>query len=214
LPISDMLVPIIFMSDATHLTNLSGDKKAWPMYMTIGNLSAAAWMKHTMHSVLMVTLLPIAIKMRDVHLERRNAQWKHNRMVPQHVLQHVQQPLLYSETSLFYARCADSNFRYCYLIQAEWMADYPEHSDLHNIMNGICYWANCPKKEMGNLQHQHEWYNLWNHNMYRTVPDFSIPLNIIELQRHDVDPGFNILWYLHYITSDLPKPDLLHMMQI
>jgi hypothetical protein len=27
------------MSDATHLTNFAGDKKAWPVYMTIGNLS-------------------------------------------------------------------------------------------------------------------------------------------------------------------------------
>ena len=39
---------MIFMSDATHLTNFSGKKKAWPIYMTIGNLSATARMKHTM----------------------------------------------------------------------------------------------------------------------------------------------------------------------
>jgi hypothetical protein len=32
------VVPLVFMSDATHLTNFAGDKKAWPVYMTIGNL--------------------------------------------------------------------------------------------------------------------------------------------------------------------------------
>jgi len=36
----DTVIPIIIMSDATQLTNFSGDKKAWPVYMTIGNLSA------------------------------------------------------------------------------------------------------------------------------------------------------------------------------
>ena len=36
----DTLVPLIFMSDATQLSNYSGDKKEWPMYMTIGNLSS------------------------------------------------------------------------------------------------------------------------------------------------------------------------------
>jgi len=39
----DTVVPMIFLSDATHLTNFSGDKKAWPVYMTIGNLSTAGW---------------------------------------------------------------------------------------------------------------------------------------------------------------------------
>ncbi|KAF8241806.1 hypothetical protein K440DRAFT_517113, partial [Wilcoxina mikolae CBS 423.85] len=55
--VGDILVPMIFMSDGTHLTNFSGYKKAWPIYMTIGNLSSAVRMKHTMHSVLLVALL-------------------------------------------------------------------------------------------------------------------------------------------------------------
>jgi hypothetical protein len=159
-------------------------------------------------------LLPIAIKMRDVPLKRRNAQREHNRMVSQNVLQHVLQPLLNSETRTFYARCADGNFRHCYSTLAAWMADYPEHRDLHNIKNGVCYWCECPKQEMGNLPHQHERHNLQDHNMYRMLSDSNTPLSIAELKRHDVNPGFNILWYLDCVTSDLPKPDLLHTMQI
>jgi hypothetical protein len=34
------VVSRIFMSDATHLTNFASDKKAWSVYMTIGNLPA------------------------------------------------------------------------------------------------------------------------------------------------------------------------------
>jgi len=38
LPEGATLVQIIAMSDQTNLTNFSGDKKAWPVYMTIRNL--------------------------------------------------------------------------------------------------------------------------------------------------------------------------------
>jgi hypothetical protein len=54
------------MSDATHLTNFAGDKKAWPVYMTIGNLSPSVRNRPTTQSVLLVALLPVPIKLRDV----------------------------------------------------------------------------------------------------------------------------------------------------
>jgi hypothetical protein len=34
----DTLVPLIFMSDGTHISNFTGDKEEWPVYMTSGNL--------------------------------------------------------------------------------------------------------------------------------------------------------------------------------
>jgi hypothetical protein len=39
LRLGDRLVPLIIMSDRTHLLNLSGHKQERPVYMTIGNLS-------------------------------------------------------------------------------------------------------------------------------------------------------------------------------
>jgi hypothetical protein len=46
------------------------------------------------------------------------------------------------------------------------------------------------------------------------LSDSNTPLSIAKLKLHDVNPGFNILWYLDCVTSDLPKPDLLHTMHI
>jgi hypothetical protein len=40
LRVGDTVVPVIFMSDITHLSNFAGDKKEWSVYMTIGNLSS------------------------------------------------------------------------------------------------------------------------------------------------------------------------------
>jgi len=133
------------MSDAIHLTNFSGDKKAWPVYMTIGNLSASARMATAMHSVLLVALLPIAIKMRDIPLSRYKEQREHNRMVLQHVLRHILGPLMRAERRVFFAWCADGHFGCCVASPVASIADYPEHRDLHNIKNGICYWCETRK---------------------------------------------------------------------
>jgi len=216
LPVGQTVVPIIFMSDGTHLTNFCGDKKAWPVYMTIGNLSAAARMKHTMHGVLLVALLPIPVKMRDIPLKKRNAQRERNRMVSQHVLQHVMHGLLNSETENrnFYACCADGRFRYCCPTLAGWMADYPEHRDLHNIKSGVCYWCECPQGEMGDLRERNDQHPLRDHTLYRQLSEANTPESNADLKRRNVNPGFNILWHLDCITSELPKPDLLHTLQI
>src|SRR5437588_3116474 len=37
-PKGGTIVPLLFGSDKTHLTNCSGDKAAWPLYMTLGNI--------------------------------------------------------------------------------------------------------------------------------------------------------------------------------
>jgi len=62
LRVGDTQVPLIFMSDRTHLSNFAGDEKDWPVYMTIGNLSSRIRLMPSTHSVVMVALLPIPIK--------------------------------------------------------------------------------------------------------------------------------------------------------
>ena len=55
-------MPILFASDETHLTNFSGDKKLWPVYMSIGNIRATVRNSHTMHAWLPIALLPVGPK--------------------------------------------------------------------------------------------------------------------------------------------------------
>ena len=202
------------MSDATHLTNFCGDKKAWPIYMTIGNLSAKARMQHTLHGVLLVALLPIPVKMREVPAKKRNTQREHNRMVMQQVLKHIMQDLLEDEGRHFYAYCADGKVRRCYPTLAAWMADYPEHCNLHNIKSGVCYWCECPQEKMGDHLRPADRYPIRNHTLYRQLWEQDTPQSIADLKSRNVNPGFNILWGLESVTSLLPKPDLLHTMQI
>ena len=56
------IVPIICASDETHLMNYSGDKSAWPVYITIGNLSSKVRNASSSHRLLLLGLLPITPK--------------------------------------------------------------------------------------------------------------------------------------------------------
>ena len=51
------------MSDQTNLTNFSGDKKAWPVYITIGNLPSARRNSPGSMAVLLLALLPVPPKL-------------------------------------------------------------------------------------------------------------------------------------------------------
>jgi len=208
----DTVISIIFMSDATHLTNFSGDRKAWPVYMTIGNLSALARMGTAIYSLLLVALLPIAIKIRDIPRSRYNKQKEHNRMILQHVLRQILEPLMCADRQVFFPWCADGHFRRCVASPATWIADYSEHRDLHNIKNGICYWCECPKAEMG--QHPVRPYPIRDDDKYRALSVANTATANARLASFDVHQGSNVFWDLDCVTSNLAKPNLLHTMQL
>ena len=126
-------------------------------------------MQHTMHGVLLLALLPIPIKMWEVLAKIQNAQWEHNRSVVQKVLKHVMQGLWDSgeqPMQAFYTFCADGQVRHYHPILAAWIADYPEHCNLHNIKSGICYWCKCPQKVMGDMPRVEERCLQRDHTLY------------------------------------------------
>jgi hypothetical protein len=150
-PVGETIVPLIFLSDSTHLTNFAGDKKAWPVYMTIGNIHSTVRMKPTMHSVVKVALLPQPLKARDVPLSQKNKQKKHNRLIQQTVLDYVLQPLSNAQDWQFDAFCSDENWRRCHAVLSGWIGDYPEHVFLQGCGYGNCPHCEVSKDDLGDL---------------------------------------------------------------
>jgi len=62
IPIGSMLVPVLFASNATHLTNFSGNGKVWPLYMIIGNIKSGNGNRPTSYAWILVALLPNSLK--------------------------------------------------------------------------------------------------------------------------------------------------------
>ena len=211
----DTIVPIILMSDATHLTNFVGDHKAYPVYMTIGNITATARMKVSLPSVVLLALLPISMKATGTETAKAEKEKKEkHRLVIQEILQHILKALIRPERRIFHSLCTDGFFRRCVAIPGGWIADYPEHVQLANILSMRCYWCECPAKEMGDLPLRYERHAPRDHNVYHSLNGENTDSARAELAARGVHSGYNVLWELDCVTSDLPKPDILHTMQL
>jgi len=207
------------MSDGTHLSNFAGYKKEWPVYMTIGNLSSKICQMPSMHSVVMVAPLPIPIKNGNILQKRLNEQWQTNREVLNEVLRQFLPPLTCkhnpsAESGYYNVLCADGNFRRCKPVLAAWLADCPEYSDLHHLERHVCFWCECPNSELGVYVPPDKQHPRQDHNLYRMLSDTNTKAANAKLSPHHVHRGFTVFRHILCIASDIPKPDLLHTMQI
>jgi hypothetical protein len=219
LRVGDTLVPLIFMSNGIHLSNFAVDKKDWPVYMTIGNLSSKIRQMASAHTVGMVALMPIPIKNRNSPQKRLDEHRQTNQEVLNEILRRMLQPLTFiqnpnAESGYYNILCADDNFRHCKPVLAAGLADYPENSDLHHLEPRVRFWCECPKNELGDYVPSDKQYPRRDHNLYNTLSDANTKAANAEILLRHVHQGFNVFRHIPYIISDLPKTDLLHTMPI
>ncbi|KAH0603944.1 uncharacterized protein H6S33_006975 [Morchella sextelata] len=99
LPTGATIVPIICSSDGTHLTNFSGDKKTWPIYMMIGNIPGKVRSKPLTKVHLLLTLLSIPPKIiGDVTSKGRLRSWVVETL--RRVMSVILEPLLHFDQRL------------------------------------------------------------------------------------------------------------------
>jgi hypothetical protein len=98
--------------------------------MTIGNLSLKIRQMPSAHTVVMVALLPIANKNRNIAQKRQDEKRQTNREVLNEVLRQVLQPLTCiqnpnAESGYYNVLCEDGYFRHCKRVLAAWLEDCP-----------------------------------------------------------------------------------------
>jgi hypothetical protein len=219
LRVGDTQVLLIFMSDGTHLSNFAGDLKEWPAYITIGNLSSKNCQTPSMHSVVMVALLPIQINNPNIPQKRVQEQWQTNQEVQNEVLKQVFQPLTFeqhpsADTGYYNVLCPDGNRRQSKQGISAWLTDCPEYSDPHHLERHVCFWPECPRNKLRDYVHPDKQHHRRDRNQYRTLSDAITKAANAELSSRHVHRGFNVFRHIPCIVSDLPNPDLLCPIQI
>jgi hypothetical protein len=139
--------------------------------MTIGNLSSKIHQMPSTHSVVMVALLPIPMKNRNICQKRQDEERQTHREVLNEVLRGQLHPLTlkHSPSAVsgdYNVLCADGNFRRCKPVLAAWLADRPEYSDLHHLERHVCFWCECPKNELGDYVPPDKQHPRRDHNLY------------------------------------------------
>lgn len=122
-----IIVLVIYVSDRTHLTNVSSDQHAWPLYLLVDNIqkvfhyiskkhariniglipcprNGAKYTEETWHSVIGTTLSPL----RNIDMTGASLNWI----------------------------CADRLQRQCYPAWATWVGDDPEYRITSHVLYG------------------------------------------------------------------------------
>ncbi|KAF8419157.1 hypothetical protein EV426DRAFT_510350, partial [Tirmania nivea] len=119
------IVPIICASDKAHLTNFSGDKSIWPLYMTIGNIPKDIYRERSTRAWICIGLL-LTIKIDNI---QSHIQWRA-------AIHHILWPLRTLGSQFIV--CSNGFTRKCYLILNGWVADWPEQYTIALVKQNRC----------------------------------------------------------------------------
>ncbi|KAG0643778.1 hypothetical protein HOY80DRAFT_868869, partial [Tuber brumale] len=125
------VVSLLFASDKTYLINFSGDKAAWPIYMSISNIRKDIQQQSSEHARILVAFLLNPLmnpKSSEIHRSWRRA------------IEYILKPIadLDIAGAGYEWDCTNGQVRHCYLVLAAWITDYPEHGILARIINSLC----------------------------------------------------------------------------
>jgi len=129
LPAGATIVPVIWASDRTHLTNFSGDLHAWPLCLTIGNIRNDMRRKPTKRASILVGLIPCPPK----GAKNTDDSWHSavgTLLTPLRNLDIIGPGLKLN--------CTDGFQRPCYPLLAAWVGDYPEQVMIAQVSYGSC----------------------------------------------------------------------------
>lgn len=199
--------PVILASDKTQLSTFSGDKQAWPVYLTIGNISKDVRRQPSSHATILVGYLPVS-KLACFHEKDRSLEG--------YRLFHKCMSLLLE--SLVKAGqegvdmvCADGWVRRVHPILAAYIADYPEQCLVCCVRENSCPRCKVHPNERGAGPPSAQ-------SCWRTQ---SATLSILKAQANGENPPEFVEFNMRAVKpfwADLPHtdifscitPDLLH----
>ena len=204
-------MPIIGLSDQTHLTNFSGDKKAWPVYITIGNILSRTSNSPIKMPILLLALLQVPPKLTGESACANEAQWQTNADALQAVFDLVLAPLQPVAQEGTVMNYTNGKTRFCFPILSAWIADHAEYAALQGIPSKSCTRCDPHNGHGRDLQWMYETrdYILYREKALRYKPVQAASIEKY-FQRLGVKIRNNLFSELDRVTpAYLDKPDLL-----
>ncbi|KIP05982.1 hypothetical protein PHLGIDRAFT_73354 [Phlebiopsis gigantea 11061_1 CR5-6] len=134
LPTGATVSPVILSSDKTKLSNFRGDKSAWPVYLTIGNLRKETRRSPSMHGSVLLGYLPVG----KFDCFSENAKQLARYQAFHDCMRIILDGLIQAGREGVDIPCADRLVRRVWPILAAYVADYPEQCLVAACMENRC----------------------------------------------------------------------------
>ncbi|KAG6839614.1 hypothetical protein C0991_000890 [Blastosporella zonata] len=134
LPEGATIAPVILSSDKTRLSQFRGDKSAWPVYLTIGNISKDVCREASSHATVLIGYLPVG---KFNCFSEKAKQFERYRTF-HHCMGVILDSLVKAGKEGCHMDCADGLIRWIWPVVAAYIADYPEQCLVACCMENCC----------------------------------------------------------------------------
>ena len=140
------LAPLIIATDKMQLTQFSGGKSAYPVYLTLGNLPKAIRRKPSHHACVLIGYLSVD-KIRRYELTNQEHCARNQRLFHES-MRVIMAPLMEAGKDGILMTGGDGCTRRVYPILAAYVADYPEQCLVSCSKYGTCPKCQCPHDKL------------------------------------------------------------------
>ncbi|KAF8546324.1 hypothetical protein OG21DRAFT_1479689 [Imleria badia] len=134
LPAGATVAPVILASDKTELLQFKGDKNAWPVYLSIGNISKGVCRQPACHASILLDYIPVS----------KMDAFKDNSVASYHLFHYcmkkIVEPLVAAGREGVEMVCADGRIHRVFPVLAAYIRDHPEQ-----CLVACCTENRCPK---------------------------------------------------------------------
>ena len=134
IPKGSVVIPIIHASNKTRLSQFRGNKQAWPVYLTIGNISEDLHCQPSACATVLIGYLPVAKLTFFLESTWPNTQYR----LFYKCMRTLLNPLVQAGNEGVEMVCADQNIHWVFPILAVYIANYPVQCLVACCMENWC----------------------------------------------------------------------------